>query len=421
MSAWLSFWIALAPAIGFVWLLRYARMRRILRERRVLSSRSCNGAPADPPKVSIIVAAKDEERNIESCITGLLEQDYPNYELIAVDDRSRDRTPEIMRRLERQASDRLRVVTVTELREGWFGKNNAMREGVAASRGDWLLFTDADCHQTSRKTLSVAMREALDGGCDVLSVTPVLETHTVWERIIQPVCTMALMIWFLPHRVNRPWRKTAYANGAFMLMRRSCYEAIGGHERVRTEVNEDVHMARYAKQLGMRLRVVENDDLYSTRMYDSPSAAWRGWSRIFYGCLGSLPRLSASAALIALVGLLPWTGLIVAMTSLLATDSVGVAGWAIATGAWAAVVLFMQFVLWREYRVWRFGSAWSLTYSIGALVTLGILANAMLKTIGATRTTWRGTTYRGARLDGGKTAYNQRDKVRCLADGSDGE
>ena len=170
----------------------------------------------------------------------------------------------------------------------------------------------------------------------------------------------------------------------------------------------------------MRLRVVENDDLYSTRMYDSPAAAWRGWSRIFYGCLGSLRRIVASAVLITLVGLFPWLGLAVATISLFSAASGSTSHWLVTAGAWAAVVVLMQFVVWREYATWRFGPAWSLTYFIGALVTLGILANAMLKTIGATPTTWRGTTYRGARMDRPRTAYNQRDTVRCLADRSDG-
>lgn len=93
MSVWFSVWAALALVVACAWLVRYARIRRVLRERCLLSSRSASGALPDPPKVSIIVAAKDEERAIETCVKGLLEQDYPNFELIAVDDRSQDQTP----------------------------------------------------------------------------------------------------------------------------------------------------------------------------------------------------------------------------------------------------------------------------------------------------------------------------------------
>ncbi len=244
----------------------------------------------------------------------------------------------------------------------------------------------------------MAMHEALSEEVDFLCVTPLLETHALWERIIQPVCAMVLMVWFLPHRVNKSKRKTAYANGAFMLMRRSCYDAIGGHESVRAEVNEDIQMARLTKQAGLRLRVVENEDLYCTRMYDSPAAAWRGWSRIFYGSLTSLRRLTLSALLLALLSILPWVSLAVALAGLLAGGD-GDTPWGWAVCAWAAVIVVAQFVTWQVYAIVRAGPAWSLTYVLGALVTFGMLINAMLTRIGATGTTWRGTTYRGRRLE----------------------
>ncbi len=402
MPVWFGVWLALAGAVGLVWIVRYIAISRVLRKRRVLSSRTYptqTESPGELPKVSVVVAAKDEEDNIETCVRGLLEQDYPSFELIVVDDRSGDRTPDILRRLGEEAGSRLRIITVKTLSVGWFGKNNAMREGVAQSSGEWLLFTDADCRQTSRRTLSIAMHEAFAEEADFLCITPVLETHTVWERIIQPVCSMALMIWFLPHRVNKRKTKTAYANGAFMLMRRSCYDAIGGHERVRTEVNEDIHMARLAKQMGLRLWVVENEDLYRTRMYDSPRAAWRGWSRIFYGCLGSLTRLSAAVFLLVVFSILPWVSLIVAILGRFTADTGVARQWALAVWVWLAVILLEQFVVWRLYAVLRAAPKWSLAYIVGALITLAMLVNAMLKVSGTTKTTWRGTSYRGRRLE----------------------
>ena len=91
--------------------------------------------------------------------------------------------------------------------------------------------------------------------------------------------------------MNDPKSSAAYANGAFMLIRREVYDALGGHERVRSEVNEDMHLARLTKRMGYRLQVIQNDDLYVTRMYATLGQTWRGWSRIFYGCLGTLRRL----------------------------------------------------------------------------------------------------------------------------------
>ncbi len=398
MSIWFLIWFSLAGFIGTVWLVRVVAIHRALGRRQILGSRSYDGPPDRPPLVSVVVAAKDEEDTIEACITTLLQQDYPNFEVIAVDDRSVDQTPAILARLQHQAAGRLRVVTVTELRDGWFGKNNAMRAGVEAGSGDWLCFTDADCRQISTKTLSMAMCEAIAGEVDFLSVTPVLDTLTAWERIVQPVCAFVLIGWFLPERVNDPSKKTAYANGAFMLIRRECYEAIGGHERVRTEVNEDIHMARITKQMGLKLRVVENDDLYRTRMYRTARETWHGWSRIFYGCLGTLPRLVAAASFVALFAIVPWISLGAALLGRALASVETASTFNMLIAVWAGVIGLKQIVTWRFYGIVRVGRLWSLTYVLGASVTLGMLVNAMCKAAGATVTTWRGTTYRGGQL-----------------------
>ena len=409
MSTWLHIWLVLAGITGLVWLVRFCALGAILRQRRILHSRLAEVLPDPAPRISVLVAARNEETNIESCIRTLLDQDYPDFEVIAIDDRSTDRTPDILHRLEVEAAGRLRVLTVHALRDGWFGKNNAMREGVEAASGDWLCFTDADCRQISTRTLSVAMGEALDHHVDFLCVTPVLETKTVWEKIIQPVCALVLVVWFLPGRVNNPAKKTAYANGAFMLLRRECYDAIGGHHRVRTQVNEDVHLARLAKQSAQRLRVVENDDLYRTRMYRTPGEAWRGWSRIFYGCLETWPRLATSAFLVTMFAILPWVSLVVALIGRALVEPEAVLSWSLAAYAWAGVILLKQAVLWRVYPVLRIGRSWSFTYVVGATLALAMLISAILKVTGATGTTWRGRTYRRDRLADAEDAPPRRD------------
>ncbi len=397
-SAWFATWMILGGLIGLVWIVRLLAMRRILRKRIVLTSTSHAGADGPTPRISVVVAAKDEQDNIETCIETLLTQDYADFEIIAIDDRSTDRTPELLDALQSEAGDRLKVIHVTRLREGWFGKNNAMREGVAAASGQWLLFTDADCRQLSKRTLSVAMGETLEHECDFLSITPVLETKTWWERVLQPVCATVLIIWFLPERVNKPHTKVAYANGAFMLIRRECYEAIGAHERVKTEVNEDIHLARFTKQQGYRLRVVENEDLYATHMYATPREAWRGWSRIFYGSLGKPWKLALAATVLFLFSMLPWMALALSTLGCLAGWSNASAPWASAAMLWGGVVVIQQIVMALVFRILRSNVAWSLTYWPGCLATLTMLASAFLKSLGATSTTWRGTTYQGDRL-----------------------
>jgi glycosyltransferase involved in cell wall biosynthesis len=400
MAAGFVVWIVLCGLIGVVWATRHLEISRVRRTERVLSSGSHDGPPEPAPRVSVLVAAKDEEANIAACVRSLLDQDYPDYELIVINDRSVDRTGAILEDLRASAPNgKLRIVTVRTLADGWFGKNNAMREGVAVASGEWFCFADADCRQTSHRTLSMALREATERKVDFLSVLPVLESHSFWERLLQPVCAAIMVFWFRPERVNDPASRAAYANGAFMLMTRSCYERIGGHERVRTEVNEDMHMARIAKATGLRLNVIRNEDLYVTRMYSSFGQTWRGWSRIFYGCFGSFGRLAISAALLLVASVFPWASLAAGLAGAGLVDPADAGPWRTVAVVALVVVVLQQSVTFRFYGLARSHPAWSLGYIVGAVLCLGMLINAMLKLGGATRMVWRGTAYRGKSLD----------------------
>ena len=393
MSIGFQLWLIAAVLVGLLWVARAVILETALRNRQVLGERTHDAPPKPSPRVSIILAAKDEERNIEACVTSLITQDYPDFEVIVADDRSSDQTPTILRRLEKQHAGRLRVLRVDSLPEGWFGKHNAVRVGVAASTGEWMLFTDADCRQISRRTLSLAMRDAVEHRVQFLSIIPTLEARTIWERIVQPVCAVVLIAWFRPGRVNDPRLPTAYANGAFMLMSRSCYNDIGGHEAVRTRINEDIHLARLAKRRGWWLRVVENDGLYLVRMYDSFSGAFHGWSRIFYGCLERPVSVASALSMIVVSVAVPWVSFLIAVFGALFASRGGEQRWWWACYAWGFVVLLLQAVTGRLYSAVGYGFTWSLTYLLGGSVTIGILCNALLKALGLTRTTWRQTTY----------------------------
>ncbi len=393
MSIGFQTWIALAGFIGLIWLARAVAIEFALRRRIVLHSKSYPGPPKPAPRVSIVLAARDEERNIEECVTTLLAQDYSDVELIVVDDRSSDRTPVILQRLVERHPDRLRVLRVESLPDGWFGKHHAVHFGVAASNGDWLLFTDADCRQTSPNTLSMALREAMEHEADFLSIIPTLEPQTIWDRFVQPVCTVVLMSWFRPGSVNNPASKTAYANGAFMLVSRSCYDAIGGHAAVRTRINEDVQLARLAKQRGHRLRVVENRGLYVTRMYDNLAGLFHGWSRIFFGSFERPPAVVAALTMISVSVVLPWVFLLIAAIGRWTAPPPSQSAWTLAFLAWFGVVVLVQAVTGRLFVAVGFGAKWSLLYAAGAFVTMAILLNSLIKSLGWTPTTWRTTNY----------------------------
>lgn len=391
-------WSVLLAAIALGWVLRHRSISRGIRSAMALSEGTFVGPVPEAPRVSVLIAAKDEETNIETAVRTMLDQDYPNFELIVIDDRSTDRTGQILESLRAERNDdRLKVVHVRELREGWFGKNNAMREGVAIADGEWLCFGDADCRQTSRRTLSTAVRFALAEKLDFLSLLPQLEMHGIWERIIQPVCGAVMVYWFQPAKVNEPDSSDAYANGAFMLMKRSCYEAIGRHGAVRTDVNEDMSMARLAKKKGQRLFVIHNDGLYTVRMYTTFRQIWRGWSRIFYGCFGSFRRLRLTAIMLTVMNIVPYASLLLAAGAVLLNgwSAVG-AGWQAVGGCSLLAAVAQQSVIVRFYRLSRISGWLGPAFVVGAVICVGILISAMFKLGGRSTTNWRGTIYRAS-------------------------
>ncbi|MGC9455414.1 MAG: glycosyltransferase [Phycisphaerae bacterium] len=379
----------LSTLVTLVWVSRHLMIQR-QKNAEVLSPAS-PGLDGDAPFVSVMVAAKDEAENIETCLRTLLAQDYPNFEVIAVNDRSDDDTGAMIDRLAAE-DERLRAIHIEELPEGWCGKNNAMAHAVAEARGDWLCMTDADCSYASGHTLSAAVRYAHDKQADLLSILPKLEMHGFWERVIQPVCSGVMMIWFHPDKVNNPDKPNAYANGAFMLMRREAYEAVGGHAAVRDRVNEDMHMADHVKRQGLRLRVVTSKDLYSVRMYESLGAILRGWSRIFFGTFGTLKRLTLSLTVMLVMGLLPYAA------AVLGFAAVG-AGWQ-PTGLWwfcgvagAAAVVMQISVIFRYYRLLEGSPILAWTYPIACGIVSGILLRSLSKLRPGAKVTWRGTSY----------------------------
>jgi hypothetical protein len=224
----------------------------------------------------------------------------------------------------------------------------------------------------------------------MLSVLPELDMRGFWENVVQPVCSGVMMIWFPPDKVNDPARPNAYANGAFILMKRSTYQALGTHAAVRDKLMEDMHLAARAKQTGAALRVVRSRGLYRVRMYTSLSEILRGWSRIFFGTFGTLPRLTVSLLLMLLMGLLPY----VAATAGLTAAALGGSPWWLAAGLAGAATIVMQIsVIARFYAIAGARPSLAWTYVIGCcVVTITLLMAAAKHWPGAT-VVWRNTRY----------------------------
>ena len=379
-----------AGLTALVWASRHLMIWRESTQRRLLTP-DCPGPPAVPPKISVMVAARNEADCIERCVRTMLDQDYPNFEMVVCNDRSTDETAEIVRRIAAE-DDRLRLVNIEHLPDGWCGKNNAMQQGIATTDGRWICMIDADCHQASPRTLSAAIQYALDQQADLLSALPQLEMKSFWEYVIQPVCTGVMMIWFHPDKVNDPAKPNAYANGAFLLIRRDVYEAIGTHEAVKDCLNEDMHMARLVKESGRTLRVIRSEGLTFVRMYTSLKQIIRGWSRIFFGTFGILRRLLISLTVVLVMGLLPYVAAAVGLAMAANGAQPGWPWWAMGLAGATAVVMQLTAIA-RYFKlvgapVWLF---W--TYPMGSLITAYALILSLTKLRPGAKVVWKATSY----------------------------
>ena len=336
--------------------------------------------PNVPPsgKVSIIMPVKDEEANVAAALETLRAQDYPDIEIIVVDDRSRDRTAEIVRGIA-AVDPRVHLVQVKELPAGWFGKPHAMHVGAAEARGEWLLFVDADCRQAPHSARAAANFLA-DRSGDMLSLWPILEMHGFWEHAVQPVAGSVLVAWFRPGWVNDPRRRTAFANGQYIMIRRSVYQAVGGHESVRTEIVEDIALARRAKGAGHRLWNVIGVDLFTTRMYDTLGVMYKGWSRIYCGGFKRPAMLVAVAAVTGVFTLLPFVILPAVAVAMAAgaADPLTLALFGASLASLAAIIITM-----RRLMIAGRANPWYLFfYPISVVLVLWFLAGALVRALG---------------------------------------
>ncbi len=349
-------------------------------------------APNPAPLCSILIPAKDEESRIAHCLRSALSQDYPNFEVIAIDDRSTDRTGAILD--EMGASDsrlKVRHISPGSLEPNWTGKNNALFQGSKLASGEWLLFVDSDV-VLERSALSQTVALCAYKKYDLFSVLPRLETHSFWEQAMIPICSAVSSAMYFGIFVNSDKRNSkAFANGQFMLATGEAYDTIGGHAAVKDILGEDLEIARLMKESGKRIRVSMGTEVCSIRMYDSLPNIVNGWSRIYYAArAGQMRGLLAAAAFLVICCFSVYPALVYGiLRAVRPHGNVLDQAW---VGAGMLHFLIMTIVLGQLYR-WAKSPGWNaLQFPMTGLILLWILLKAIIMCMTG-RVRWRGTTY----------------------------
>jgi chlorobactene glucosyltransferase len=270
-----------------IWPIRHLVLAWVLPKLDYLNPRSPRFEQLDPPLVSAIIPAKDEQDTLADCLDTVRRQSYPNLEILVVDDRSTDRTAEIARGIA-EADPRVHLVSIEDLPTGWTGKTHALHVASRQAKGEWFWFVDADTRHEP-DSLSIVLEYARSHDASLASLLPEMRCESFWESVAQPLLGIVLIQNYPLFWANDPTKKLAFANGQYILIRRDAYLACGGHEGVRDKFVEDIHLARAVKALGLSSRTAIAHGIGSTRMYTSLPRFVRGWSRILYDALDRNP------------------------------------------------------------------------------------------------------------------------------------
>lgn len=371
------FWTALCGAIALGWILAVIDAARGV--RTIPSLASVAPLPdADCPSVSILFAAREEREKLPGALETFLALDYPRYEVIAVDDRSEDATPEILSAAEKKDA-RLKAVRVDSLPSGWLGKSHALQQAYEHSSGEWLVFTDADVH-FAPDLLRRAIALAHDKGWDHLTLLGRTEMFTPGEKIALTFFAMSFLLGIRPWHVSDS-RSRFYAGvGSFQLIRRRAYEAMGTHRRLAMEVVDDMKLGKLAKEAGVRSGVASAGDAVSVQWHSGVANIVRGTTKNFFATTGFQTWVACVQLAAVLLGCaFPFVALFF------------VHGWARVFDAIAVgLALAMQTGV-----CWEFGVSplFALTQPIGAVIFAWMLARSTIVTLWSGGITWRGTFY----------------------------
>jgi len=267
----------------------------VLNLRNLKAPRLDSKVPEPAPLVSVLIPARDEEKNIATCLKSLQKQDYPNFEVVVLNDNSSDNTNAIVSQIAAK-DDRIRFFHGEPLSKGWAGKPFACYQLAKKARGSWLLFVDADTIHAPHMLRSV-IAQALELKPSLLSGFPHQLTTSIPQKIAVPVIYFIILslfpLWWL-QRSKEP--KPSLAIGQFLLFPREEYWRIGGHEVVKSKILEDIWLGIEVSRHGGKHLAVDLSSVVSCNMYRTPGTMWQGLTRCIYSV--------AAISTVALFGLM---------------------------------------------------------------------------------------------------------------------
>lgn len=319
-------------------------------------------------------------------------QDYPNFEVLVLDDRSTDATPAILTQLSAHET-RLVILFGEELPEGWAGKPHALHQAARSATGEWLCFVDADTF-IDTNALSAVMHATNKTGADMYSMMALQIMETFWEKVIQPMIYTIVATGFSSKQVNNPRIRKAFANGQFIFIRRSVYDAVGGHEPIKNQIVEDKALAEQVKWSGYKIVLAKGYSLVQTRMYTSFATIWEGWTKNIYLSLkdnASSLFLGAFGAFISimLAGIMPFwpfLGLIWyfnggGLPALLILGE--------ALLVWG-IIFYLRAEVAHDVRIPRW---YAFTTPLGVAIFAAMMFTSAWKSLSGKGITWKGRTY----------------------------
>jgi len=373
-----------------LWLRRIIRACDTLKKVPRLPITHGSGSPR--ASMTVVIPARNEEKNLPSCLKSIESQLDNNTSCLVINDRSTDQTESILKQWGYTEIHTLPLPKKSYLNlhepppSGWTGKNNALHAAHTYLESEWLLFTDADTVHAANG-ISSALEHAVKNHLALLSLTPRCLTASWVEHLIQPSAMAMMGLWFPLHKVNQADQPQHFANGQFLMIQKKLYQELGGHEGVADCFLEDFAIMKKAKEAGAKAACHLGQEIYGTRMYQTTKEIWRGWRRIY---LHSAERSSITLIKhfveLCIASILPNIGiLILALAPQHGSIFKNLA--IILAAAWVVIAAATAIATYQTLRAPR---RYALLHPLAAVLVAAILLDAVRVSFLHLETKWRG-------------------------------